>query len=249
LRVIPSDRQRPYFADFLITLFSWSRRHFNANNLLCFSVYLVKRRIFLKTIVVANRAVSPSKIVCVGRNYIEHIEELNNEVPDEPIIFLKPNSAISGKLCSFHREPLHYEGEICLLFEDGRFSAVGFGLDITKRTLQKKLKSKGLPWERCKAFDGSAVFSRFIEIDKVSQNLSLELSVNGRIVQSGNISLMMYKPDDILVNLSSFMSLNNGDIVMTGTPRGVGVINAGDIFSGKIMNNGSLITSAEWLAI
>jgi len=202
----------------------------------------------LKTIVVDNRAISPSKIVCVGRNYIEHIEELNSEVPDEPVFFLKPNSAISEKLSSFHQEPLHYEGELCFLFENGRFSAVGFGLDITKRTLQSKLKSKGLPWERSKSFDGSAIFSQFVEIDKVSQNLSLELSVNGRIVQSGNVSLMIYKPDDILVSLLSFMSLDNGDIVMTGTPKGVGIINAGDIFCGKIMDNYSLITSVEWLA-
>ena len=176
----------------------------------------------MKTIIVGNRTVSPTKIVCVGRNYLDHIEELNNEVPDEPVIFSKPNSAISENLCAFHQEPLHYEGELSFLFENGRFSAVGFGLDITKRTLQNKLKAKGLPWERCKSFDGSAIFSRFVEIERVSRNLNLALSINGRMVQSGSVRLMMNKPNDILVSILGFMSLENGDIVMTGTPEGRG---------------------------
>ena len=202
----------------------------------------------MKTILVDNRVISPSKIVCCGRNYVEHIEELGSEVPDEPVIFMKPNSAISEQLHSFHLEPLHYEGELSFLFEDGRFSAVGFGLDITKRALQNKLKSKGLPWERSKAFDGSALFSKFIGIDQVSQNLSLELSINGKVVQSGDISLMLYKPHDILLHIQSFISLNNGDIVMTGTPKGVGQINSKDLFCGKVMDNDSLMTSSEWVA-
>ncbi|MBC8441055.1 MAG: fumarylacetoacetate hydrolase family protein [Deltaproteobacteria bacterium] len=202
----------------------------------------------MKTIIVDNRVISPSKIVCCGRNYVEHIEELGSEVPDEPVIFMKPNSAISEQLHSFHLEPLHYEGELSFLFEDGRFSAVGFGLDITKRALQNKLKSKGLPWERSKAFDGSALFSKFIGIDQVSQNLSLELSINGKVVQSGDISLMLYKPHDILLHIQSFISLNNGDIVMTGTPKGVGQINSKDLFCGKVMDNDSLMTSSEWVA-
>lgn len=202
----------------------------------------------MKTIIVDNRVISPSKIVCVGRNYVEHIKELDSEVPDEPVVFMKPNSAISEQLHSFHKEPLHYEGELSFLFEEGRFSAVGFGLDITKRMLQSKLKSKGLPWERSKAFDGSAVFSKFIGIDQVSQNLSLELSINGKVVQSGGISLMLYRPDDILLDLLKFISLDNGDIVMTGTPKGVGLINSGDLFYGKVMDNDSLLTSCEWVA-
>ncbi len=202
----------------------------------------------MKTISVDDRVISPSKIVCVGRNYAEHIEELGSEVPEEPIFFFKPNSAISEQLQSFHQEPLHYEGELCFLFEDGRFSAVGFGLDITKRKLQDKLKAKGLPWERCKSFDGSALFSKFIEIDQVSKNLRLELSINGQVVQSGGINLMLHKPQEILSDLLSFISLANGDIIMTGTPKGVGIIKPGDLFCGKVMDNDSLITSAEWLA-
>jgi 2-keto-4-pentenoate hydratase/2-oxohepta-3-ene-1,7-dioic acid hydratase in catechol pathway len=199
----------------------------------------------LRTIVVDNRAVSPSKIVCVGRNYIDHIEELNNEVPEEPLFFLKPNSAISETLHAFHQEPLHYEGELSFLFESGRFSAVGFGLDITKRNLQNKLKSKGLPWERCKAFDGSAAFSPFVGIDKIGPTLGLELSINGKIVQSGNVGLMINKPNDILTSLSRFMSLENGDVVMTGTPKGVGEIRAGDVFRGKIMYGDSRLRVAN----
>lgn len=203
----------------------------------------------MKTIIVDNRSVSPTKIVCIGRNYIEHIKELNNEVPEEPVLFLKPNSAISEKLFSFHQEPLHYEGELSLLYEEGRFSAVGFGLDITKRTLQNKLKAKGLPWERCKAFNGSAIFSQFVAIENISPTLGLELSINGELVQSGNINLMINKPGDILASISCFMSLENGDVLMTGTPKGVGKIKAGDVFCGKIVDNDSTITSGEWLAV
>jgi len=202
----------------------------------------------MKTIVVDNRVIAPSKIVCVGRNYVEHIEELNSEVPDETVFFMKPNSAISEQLHSFHQEPLQYEGELCFLYEEGRFSAVGFGLDITKRALQKKLKSQGLPWERSKSFDGSAVFSQFVGIEAVSKNLRLELSINGQVVQSGSIGMMIYKPHDVLSGLSTFVSLNNGDIVMTGTPKGVGVINSKDIFCGKIMDNDVPVTSGEWVA-
>lgn len=202
----------------------------------------------LQKIIVGNRYVAPSKIICVGRNYVKHIEELGNEVPDDMVVFLKPNSAISEELHSFHQEQLHYEGELCFLFENGSFSAVGFGLDITKRELQSKLKSKGLPWERAKAFDGSAIFSQFVEISNVSKNLTFELDINGKNIQSGSINLMIYKPEEILAELLTFMSLCNGDIVMTGTPMGVGPVNPGQIFTGKVKDNDEVITSAEWAA-
>ena len=202
----------------------------------------------MKTVIVENRIVTPSKIVCVGRNYVEHIKELGSEIPNEMIFFLKPNSAISNELQSFHKEQLHYEGELCFLFENGFFSAVGFGLDLTKRELQNRLKSKGLPWERAKAFDGSALFSKFVEISGISSTLSVELDINGKNIQSGNINLMIHKPDEILTELLSFISLNDGDIVMTGTPKGVGVVNSGHTFLGKIKSNAKVITSAEWLA-
>lgn len=203
----------------------------------------------MKTILVDNKKIIPSKIICIGRNYVEHINELGNEVPDEMVVFLKPNSAISKQLNSFHQEPLHYEGELCFVIDNGGFSAVGFGLDLTKRSLQSQLKSKGLPWERAKAFDGSAVFSSFVKIETVSNELSFELKINQEIIQSGDINLMMYKPTQILQELQSFISLNDGDIVMTGTPKGVGVINKSDNFTAKVMHGDKVISEANWSAL
>ena len=181
----------------------------------------------MKKVKVGRRKVTPSKIVCIGRNYVEHIEELGNEIPENLVIFLKPNSAISEELQAFHEEPLHYEGELCFIFEEGRFSAVGFGLDLTKRDLQSRLKVKGLPWERAKAFDGAVVFSPFVPMADIDPSLALELDIDGGNMQSGDISLMIYKPDTILAEISTFMTLEDGDIVMTGTPKGVGVVHAG----------------------
>jgi len=202
----------------------------------------------VNTIIVGNREVTPSKIICVGRNYIEHIKELNSEIPDNMIVFLKPNSAISYELNSFHKEQIHYEAELCFVFENGRFSAVGFGLDLTKRELQNKLRSKGLPWERAKAFDGSALFSNFVEISSISPSLSVELDINGKNIQSGNISQMIYKPAAILTELLTFMSLNDGDIVMTGTPKGVGIIDRGSVFVGEVKDKDKRIIIAKWSA-
>jgi len=204
----------------------------------------------LKTILVDNTVVTPSKIICVGRNYVEHVKELNNEMPDEPVIFLKPNGAISQQLICFHNtDSLHYEGEICFVYDDNNFSAVGFGLDITKRDLQTRLKTKGLPWERAKAFDGSAVFSPFVSIDRIPDNLRLELYINGLLIQEGHLDHMMFKPDQVLSNLSQFMHLNQGDVVMTGTPKGVGQIMDGDLFYAKIMVDDDILTQAEWQAV
>ncbi|XQW86543.1 fumarylacetoacetate hydrolase family protein [Thalassotalea piscium] len=202
----------------------------------------------MQSVVVENQKIAPSKIVCIGRNYVEHIAELGNEVPDEMIVFVKPNSAISTDLHAVHQEPLHFEGELCFIYQNGTFSAVGFGLDLTKRTLQNKLKSKGLPWERAKAFDGSAVFSDFVKIDSIDESLSLELSINDELVQQGNISLMMYKPLDILKALQTFMTLENGDIVMTGTPKGVGEIVKNTVFKGRILANNKELCASSWIA-
>ncbi|SQH76315.1 Fumarylacetoacetate hydrolase family protein [Shewanella benthica] len=208
----------------------------------------------MNTLVVDNRitanksVVTPSKVVCVGRNYVEHIKELNNEVPDEMVLFVKPNSAISTELVSFHQEAIHYEAELCFVVENGQFSAVGLGLDLTKRALQSRLKAKGLPWERAKAFDGSVVFSEFVAIESVSESLTFELMINDELIQVGNIALMMNKPEEILVEIQSFMSLIDGDIVMTGTPKGVGVVNRGDKFSAKLYNKELLLTQVCWTA-
>ena len=201
----------------------------------------------MKAVLVNQRQVMPSKVVCVGRNYVEHIQELCNEIPEEMVVFVKPNSAISDNLLSTHGEQLHYEGELCFMFEAGTFNAVGFGLDLTKRFLQTRLKAKGLPWERAKAFDGSVVFSPFVRFEK-SVDLSFILEINGTQQQRADQSLMMYKPDEILAEISTFMTLADGDIVMTGTPQGVGRVNPGDLFEGKVFESGQLLTSKKWTA-
>lgn len=201
---------------------------------------------------------SPSKILCVGRNYVEHIQELNNELPDDMVVFFKPNSAISSTLQSQHlAEQLHYEAELCFLYQAGKFSAVALGLDLTKRTLQSVLKAKGLPWERAKAFDGSALFSEFVAFESEQiNNLSLNLSINSVLSQQGSVGLMMIKPDEILTQFQQFVSLEDGDIVMTGTPKGVGVIHSGDCFEGSVnieshesnANTTEVLIRQQWLA-
>lgn len=202
----------------------------------------------MNTVTIDTKKVSPSKIICIGRNYVEHIAELSNEVPDEMVVFLKPNSAISTELLSFHQEPLHFEAELCFLYQNGKFSAVGFGLDLTKRNLQSKLKAKGLPWERAKAFDGSAVFSDFIAIDAIDKTLSLELIIDDEVTQTGGIDLMMIKPATILAELQRFMTLQEGDIVMTGTPKGVGSIEKGALFEGRIIQQKNVLVCQQWVA-
>ena len=204
----------------------------------------------MNTIRVDQRSVVPNKVVCIGRNYVAHIKELGNEVPSEMVVFCKPNSAIGDSLHWEHGgEPLHYEGEIALLFEGGKFTAAGFGLDLTKRQLQSHLKEKGLPWERAKAFDGAALFSDFRSLANGPDTLALELAVNGELRQSGDVSLMMYPPGVILRELEAFMTLQDGDIVMTGTPAGVGPVTAGDRFHGRILENGQLLAEGIWQAI
>jgi len=201
----------------------------------------------MKKIIVNGKPCTPSKVVCVGRNYAAHISELGNETPTEMVLFTKPNSAISESLNSFDGEPLHYEAEICFIYENGGFTAVGFGLDLTKRALQSRLKEKGLPWERAKAFNGSALFSEFIPVQSKDE-LSIQLDINNELRQKGDVSLMLYKPDEILKEITSFMTLENGDIVMTGTPKGVGTINSGDQFTGSIAVNGKQVIDVSWIA-
>lgn len=202
----------------------------------------------MQNISVNSRDISPTKIVCVGRNFADHIVELGNEVPEEMVIFVKPNSSITSVLPFFHTEPLHYEGELCFLYEDGKFSAIAFGLDLTKRELQHKLKEKGLPWERAKAFNGSALFSAFVDIPDSIKDLTFELEINNKLTQLGNVNLMIHKPADILAEILSFMDLNDGDIVMTGTPKGVGLVKQGDVFKARIKDAGKVVVSAEWQA-
>ncbi|MCJ8313054.1 MAG: fumarylacetoacetate hydrolase family protein [Saccharospirillaceae bacterium] len=194
-----------------------------------------------------NKLISPSKIVCIGRNYVDHIKEMDSEMPTEPVIFMKPNSAISDQLNAGIDVPNHYEAEICFLMKNGQFSAVGFGLDLTKRSVQKVLKQKGLPWERAKAFDGSAVFSEFVDFDSL-KNLSLELMINSQVIQQANYDLMIHKPQQILIEIQKQFSLIDGDIIMTGTPKGVGQINKSDLFVGKIIENNLVLIEHKWIA-
>ena len=194
-----------------------------------------------------GQKVYPSKIVCIGRNYADHIRELGNKVPKEPVIFLKPNSAINAGLHSSESDVIHFEGEMSFVIEDGELAGIGFGLDLTKREVQTSLKARGLPWERAKAFDGSAVFSEFVRFAGDVSQLRLELHINDQLVQQGPYELMMYKPDDILAEVKSFLSLEDGDVIMTGTPAGVGPVKVGDRFVGKVFENDTLLVEGEWV--
>lgn len=196
----------------------------------------------------SGTAKAPSKVVCVGRNYMEHISELGNEVPEQMVLFFKPNASISSELRSKDSEPLHYEAEICLGVEGGEFRYVGFGLDLTKRGLQSELKERGLPWERSKAFRGAAVLSQFVAIDSVIDSLQLELWIDGQLAQKGGVAEMINKPRSILEEVRSFVDLEDFDVVMTGTPKGVGVVKEGSLFEGVILRDGEVLFRQSWQA-
>jgi 2-keto-4-pentenoate hydratase/2-oxohepta-3-ene-1,7-dioic acid hydratase in catechol pathway len=202
----------------------------------------------MNSITLNGQNISPSKIICIGRNYVEHIEELKNEMPTEPVIFIKPNSAISNDLCTHQQDEIHYEGEITFLIQSGELHAVGFGLDLTKREIQSQLKTKGLPWERAKAFDRSSVFSEFVRFNGKIENLRMELYINGNLIQQAGYDLMLNKPHRLLDEIKTFLSLEDGDLIMTGTPKGVGKVNSGDTFSGKIFEKDHLLVEANWIA-
>ncbi len=203
----------------------------------------------MHTVTVNGKKTTPSKIICVGRNYVAHIEELGNEIPEEIVIFNKPNSAISDILRSqMDGEPLHYESELAFSVSGGALFSVGFGLDLTKRALQSKLKEKGLPWERAKAFDGAALFSEFVPLPADIGSLSLQLEVDDELRQAGGVSLMMYQPETILQELRRFTTLEDGDIVMTGTPAGVGEIRTGQRFCGRVLADGRTLVEVQWVA-
>ncbi len=204
----------------------------------------------MNTVIAGGSIATPSKIVCIGRNYARHIEELGNEIPDSPVIFLKPNSAIGVELrASLQGEPLHYEGEIAFMVNGGRLAAVGFGLDLTRRDLQSSLKRRGLPWERAKAFDGAALFSPFVPLSVAIESLEVQLCIDGAERQRGGVSMMLYPPSIILEELSTFMTLEDGDIIMTGTPEGVGPVTAGADFHGRVLADGMVQAEGRWRAI
>ncbi len=192
------------------------------------------------------------KIICIGRNYARHIEELQNERPEEPVIFIKPDTALVPKgnplfLPDFSNN-VHYETELVLkIGRTGKaipphkareyYRSIGLGLDITARDLQKKLKEKGLPWEKAKAFDFSAVVSReFIPVSdfKDINNIDFSLQINGKTVQEGSSSRMLWKFDELVSYISRFFTLRVGDLIFTGTPEGVGRLERDMILEGFI---------------
>lgn len=202
-----------------------------------------------KSVNFAGQQVQPSKIVCVGRNYVGHINELGNEIPTEPVIFLKPNSAIGQVLHSVLLDEIHYEGELAFIIDNGRIAGVGFGLDLTKRKLQNHLKEKGLPWERAKAFDEAAIFSAFVPIGEDLSELSLVLEIDGKVKQSGGFTLMINKPQALIANIQTFCTLVDNDIVMTGTPAGVGKVEKGQIFNASVFKGSKCIVETAWTAV
>src|SRR5690606_36312670 len=189
------------------------------------------------------------KIICVGRNYIDHINELSNQKPEEPVIFIKPdtsglNNGFRFVIPEFSND-VHHELEVVVKinkvgkyikpkFEHKYYSQIGMGIDFTARDLQSKLKEKGLPWEIAKSFDGATVLGTFVDKDQFDdlQNLSFQLEKNRTIVQSGNTQDMLWKIDELIAYASQFFTLKTGDVIFTGTPAGVAKVNPGDELEG-----------------
>jgi len=202
----------------------------------------------MRSVIFNGQAVQPGKVICVGKNYAAHISEMDSVPAEEMVVFMKPNSSMGDTLMAEIGEPIHYEAEICLLIERGEAVGVAFGLDLTKRATQSKLKTAGLPWERSKAFNGSALFSEFVTAPEDLNKLGVELLVNEALRQKGDVSLMLYPPGVILEELKQFLTLDDFDIVMTGTPAGVGPVRAGERFRGRVLNGETELISQEWLA-
>lgn len=199
----------------------------------------------MKSIFFNDKKVTPSKVLCIGRNYVAHIEELGNETPDSMVVFNKPNSAISNNLY-FISEDTRFEGEICFLIKNNKISGIGFGLDLTKANIQNKMKQKGLPWERAKAFDNSAVFGEFVPFEGDITKLKMELFINGELIQFATYDLMIYKPDEMIKEICSYTTIEDNDIIMSGTPKGVGNYNMKDKFVGKIYCDDKLLVESSW---
>ncbi len=192
------------------------------------------------------------KIVCIGRNYVEHIHELNNEVPEEPVIFIKPDSALLRNNAPFFipdfSKEVHFEVELVLKikkigkhvpvqFAMDYFDEIGLGIDFTARDVQSYLKSKGLPWEKAKGFDHSAVISPFLPISNFNlSDLNFRLEKNGSVVQEGNTQQMIHNFKQIISHTSEYFTLKIGDYIYTGTPKGVGPVTSGDHLVGYIEN-------------
>jgi 2-keto-4-pentenoate hydratase/2-oxohepta-3-ene-1,7-dioic acid hydratase in catechol pathway len=186
------------------------------------------------------------KIFCIGRNYADHAKEMGNAVPDEPIIFMKPKSAlIQGHTPFYYPEftnDLNYEAELVVrISKNGKYiqekhasnyyNAISVGIDFTARDIQQQLKEKGLPWEKAKAFDNSAAVGKFIDLTPAldKKNINFSLLKNKEVVQKGNSGSMIFSIDKIVSNISNYFSINIGDLIFTGTPPGVGECLVGDL--------------------
>ena len=191
------------------------------------------------------------KLICIGRNYAAHIDELKNERPEEPVVFIKPDSAILPKEQDFYipefSNDVHYEVEVLVKikkvgkhiakqFAHKYYDEVGLGIDFTARDLQSKLKEKGLPWEKAKGFDGAAVIGTWVSKDKFKtvDAINFSLYKNGEKVQEGNTSLMLWKIDELIAHVSTYFMLKKGDILFTGTPAGVGKVSPNDYLVGTL---------------
>ena len=194
------------------------------------------------------------KIICVGRNYVDHIKELSNDRPTDPVIFIKPDTALLDSSQAFYypsfSKDVHYELE--LVFRIGKvgknieskfahkyIDGIGLGIDFTARDVQSRLKEKGLPWEKAKAFNGSAFVStmRSIQETDFNSDIEFELQKNGDTVQQGNSNLMIWNISELIEDISQYFTLKTGDYIFTGTPAGVGPVVIGDVLSGYLQGN------------
>lgn len=191
------------------------------------------------------------KIICIGRNYVNHIAELQNERPAEPVVFLKPDTALLQKQYPFiipeFSKSVHYEIEVLVKINkvgkyiDAKFAhkyydEISVGIDFTARDVQDALKAKGLPWEKAKAFDGSAIVGEFVpKTDYTSvDDINFELHKNGEVVQKGNTAHMIWKINELIAEVSKYFTLRTGDVLYTGTPEGVGTVAEGDVLEGYL---------------
>ncbi|EQB91228.1 TPA: fumarylacetoacetate hydrolase family protein [Elizabethkingia anophelis] len=191
------------------------------------------------------------KIICVGRNYTEHAKELKNEIPTEPVLFIKPDTSVlkgSDFYIPEFSNDIHYELELVIKISKGgkyiqeenaakHYEQIGLGIDFTARDLQSKLKEKGLPWEKAKGFDGSAVVSDFFPVENFNtEEIHFELKKNNQTVQEGNSKDMIFDINKLIANISQYFTLRVGDLIFTGTPAGVGKVEENDILDAYLEN-------------
>ena len=198
-------------------------------------------------ILVNKTSLRPGKIICVGRNYVKHIEELNNAFPQEMVLFQKPASSVSDHL-THPLQSCRFEAEICLLIKNKKVYAIGTGLDLTLDQVQNYLKSKGLPQERAKSFKNSAVFSDFVSFTE-GADLGLKLYKNNKLQQYAKEEFMIYPIKEILSQCEEIFGLEDDDIIMTGTPKGVDNFFAGDTLDIELYENEKLCVKKSWTAV